>query len=116
MTVTVLRCPWPHRATKLARRHPDGQVEILGYDAGWRFAVEEHDANGLAELADVLARIVADPRAFVIRAEPLPGIDRRRARRLLHPHHEDDGTVTRADLPRGAARLGDPRLRQRARA
>ena len=95
MTVTVLRCPWPHRATKLARRHPDGQVEILGYDAGWRFAVEEHDANGLADLAEVLARVVAEPRAFVIRAEPLPGTDRRRARRLLHPHREDDGTVAR---------------------
>ena len=94
MTVTILRCPWPHRATKLARRNPDGCVEMLGYAAGWRFAVEEHDAGGFADLAAVLDRIVADPRAFVMRAEPLPGIDRRHARRLLHPYHEEDGTVT----------------------
>jgi hypothetical protein len=103
MTLTVLRCRRGHRATKVVRRSANDQVEILGYDAGWLFRVQERPVTGFRGLAEALGRIVADPAAFAIRAEPLPGIDHRRARRLLYPHHEDDGTITPPtfqDVPR----------------
>jgi hypothetical protein len=35
-----------------------------------------------------------DPRAFVVRGELLSGVDPKRCRRLLHPFHEDDGSIT----------------------
>ena len=54
-------------------------------------------------LGRVLDRVASDPRQFVLRGELLPSINRNRCRRLLHPHREDDGTITPAtfrEVPR----------------
>ena len=74
-SVTTARCFAGHRATKLIRATPDGGFAIEGYDAGWLFDFAERPVSGLSELANVLTEVAADPRRFVIRGEPLPGID-----------------------------------------
>lgn len=100
--LTVLRCMQGRRAAKLVYAGEAGPI-VDGYDAGARFEVHELDVASLEELAARLDAVSLDHRAFVIRGEPLPGIDRTRARRLLYDKVEDDVTVTPAtfrDVPR----------------
>jgi hypothetical protein len=71
----------------------------MGYDAGAWFSIGELPVDGLGGLAVALDRFSRDPRVFVVRGEPLPCVDRRRARRLLHERH--DGTPpTLREVPR----------------
>jgi hypothetical protein len=94
-TLTVLRCDFGRRATKLIRPGP----EVLGYDAGTWFRAARVPVGGLADLAHKLDRIAAHPRCFVIRGEPLPGTNLGRCRRLLH--EQEDGTQpTFREVPR----------------
>lgn len=71
-TLTVLRCGPESRATKVIE---DRKV-IRDYNCGQRFSVEEIPVDSFAEMAATLDRISRDPRRFVIRGRPLPGIDR----------------------------------------
>lgn len=97
-TLAILRCEPGRRATKLIRRCTTGIV-VDGFDAGAWFAVEVIPVDGLASLVDALDGTTADPRALVIRGEPLPETNRERCRRLLH--EQEDGTPpTFADTPR----------------
>jgi hypothetical protein len=91
--LSVLRCAPGFRATKRVTYTKRGP-RIDGYDAGKHFAVGEVAVGGIHELAAALDVVSREPRAFVIRAEPLPGVDRTRCRRLVHSHREDDGTIT----------------------
>ena len=89
--ITVLRGRYGHRATK--RWRIDGSTgELLcdGYDAGYRFAVTEHAANGIHEVGRVIDQMRRDPRNFIIMGEPVPGVDLRDCRRLLY--RRKDGT------------------------
>jgi hypothetical protein len=111
--ITVLRCDPGRRATKRITAAPDGGLVIEGYDAGFLFAVAERPISGIRDLAAALDQVAQDPHALVVRAEPLPGIDRARCRRLLHPHHEDDGSTTPPtfrDVPRRWAVLDFDRV------
>lgn len=90
-SITVLRCRYGHRATK--RWHIDpatGELLCDGYDAGYRFAVTEHEVDGLHGVGSVIDRIRRDPRNFLVMGEPLPDVDLRDCRRLLYQHK--DGT------------------------
>ena len=107
-SVTVLRCAHGRRATKRVTRDDDGQIRIEGYDAGLHFSVDEIAVAGARELGAVLDDTSRDPSAFIIRAEPLPGVDRAQCRRLLYQH--EDGTPP--DVPRCCPPVGDPRFRR----
>ena len=98
-SITVMRCAKHRRATKLITRHPNGSVSIVGYDAGKHFAFAVHPAAGIRELAAILDDASHDPRAFVLRGQPLPEVDRAKCRRLLYAH--EDGTApTFREVPR----------------
>jgi hypothetical protein len=97
--VTVARCAPGFRATKRISADTLGEVSIAGYDAGKHFALAELPVRNLADLTAALDTISRDPRAFALRGEPLPGIDRERSRRLLYTH--EDGTPrTLREVPR----------------
>lgn len=98
-TVTVMRCAGNRRATKLVTGLPDHSVRVDSYDAGRLAAVIERRVSGIGELAPALDEVSLDPRCYVIRGEPLEGINRERCRRLLYKH--DDGTPpTFREVPR----------------
>jgi hypothetical protein len=56
-----------------------------GYGNETYFRVEERPVGSFADLVRELERLTTEPHSFVIRGAPLPGIDRRRHRRLLKP-------------------------------
>lgn len=67
-TLTILRCTGSARATKRWSWNPTLQEWVkVGYQAGARFTAEEHPVADLADLATVLERVSADPRALVVR-------------------------------------------------
>ena len=84
-TLTVLRSTSGAHAAKTFTRKKDGKITNRGYGAEKFFSVESRLVNGIGELADALERLTADKYAFVIRGEPLPGIDRRRTLRRALP-------------------------------
>ena len=98
-SVTILRCTRDHRATKLVRASAGGGVRIDGFDAGKFTAVTERQVAGITELARALDEVSLDPRCFVIRGEPLVGINRERCRRLFYKH-EDGTPPTFREVPR----------------
>jgi hypothetical protein len=69
---------------------------IASYGDAALYRVAFLPAPALAELHTALGRLSRYPRAFVIRGEPLPETNLARCRRLLHPHREDDGSITPA--------------------
>ena len=89
-SITIMRCARNRRATKLVTGLPDGSIRVDSYDAGKFAAVAERQVAGIADLALALDEVSLDPRCFVIRGEPLAGINRERCRRLLYKH--EDGT------------------------
>jgi hypothetical protein len=70
--LTVLRCGPESRATKVI----ENRTVVRDYNCGQRFSVEEIPVSSFDEMAGTLDRISRDPRRFVIRGRPLPGIDR----------------------------------------
>jgi hypothetical protein len=98
-SVTILRCAPNRRATKLVTGLPDGSVRVDAYDAGKFAAVTKSRVAGIAELAQALDEVSLDPRCFVIRGEPLEGINRDRCRRLLYTS-EDGAPPTFREVPR----------------
>src|SRR4051794_20791860 len=97
-SITVLRCDPDKRATKLIRNCATG-IAVDGFDAGTWFSVEQVQVDGIESVAEVLEDASADPRACVIRGEPLPETNPSRCRRLLH--EQEDGTApTFRDEPR----------------
>jgi hypothetical protein len=93
--LTVLRSVNRRFATKRITRHPQtGEISNRGYDLERHFAVEIIAVASLTELSVVLTRLTTQPYEFVVRGEPLPGIDRDHARRLLHrdPETGDEPT------------------------
>jgi hypothetical protein len=101
--VTVLTTFGP-LATKVLGPGPDGRPRVLaGYGSAGHFRVTTAVVDGLADLLELLEQLAACPRCLVVRGEPLPGTDRRRCKRLLHPKREDDGSLSPATF-RPAAR------------
>ena len=89
--ITVALCTSGHCVTKRIRAAADPLgFTIEGYDAGKHFAVHELPVAGIHNLARTLNLVASDPRTFVLRGEPLPGVDRNHCRRLLYI--QEDGT------------------------
>lgn len=72
--ITVLRCRPKLIATKRWSVGPDGAPVCEGYGKAKNWHVGQHRVAGLEQLAGLLDRLAADPRAIVIRGEPLPGV------------------------------------------
>ncbi len=89
-SMTILRCAAGRRATKLIVGNADGSICVHSYDAGRFAAVAERRVAGIVDLAQALDETAADPRRYVLNAEPLAGINLARCRRLLYRH--EDGT------------------------
>ena len=77
---------------------------IVGYGDAAHFRVGFLPARTIGELAAALTLLSGRRCSFVIRGEPLPGIDLARCRRLLHPHREADGSLTPATFGDAARR------------
>jgi len=91
-------------ATKQISRAEDGSWCIEPYGRAAHFAVSEIKVDGLASLGCALEAIACNPRAFVIRGQPLSGIDRARSRRLVYETITDDGGVHAATFKPAARR------------
>jgi hypothetical protein len=81
--VTLLTTRGP-LATKHFTPTGDG-IATESYGNAKHFRVDQITVGSLAELADALDRLQAYRRSFLVRGEPLAGIDRARCRRLAHP-------------------------------
>jgi hypothetical protein len=90
-------------ASKTFSRGKDGRIKNRSYGNEKHFSIASIEVAGIAELARALERISRNPHAFVARGEPLPSIDRKRTRRLLHPDKKTGEPATLPARPRRAA-------------
>jgi putative DNA primase/helicase len=98
-SLTVLRCKGRNRATKTIERTDQGWATYGSVSLGTTFWVSEVPVASFVELAAVLSSLTTEGLAFVVRGEPVPGIDRQNAARLLN--RQGDGTEpTFRDVPR----------------
>ena len=74
--LTVLHSVNGKHAAKQIRHHPKtGKITNKSYGREKYFRVEERSVSTFAELCGTLAELAGMPFAFVIRGEPLPGIN-----------------------------------------
>ena len=99
-TLTVLRSVSGKHAAKRYRRRKDGTIANRSYDKEMFFSVEAIPVNDIYALADARERLAASPSAFVIRGEPLPGIDHKHALRRALPDKKTGEPATFAEKPR----------------
>ncbi|MFO1075878.1 MAG: hypothetical protein U1E17_24870 [Geminicoccaceae bacterium] len=92
--MTIARCAVGRRATKRIVLSADGLPQIEGYDAGKYISAISVSIASTAGLRSILDQVARNPRDFILRGELLPDANAARCRRLLYPHHEDDGSVT----------------------
>ena len=96
--LTVLTSVDGHYATKVIEQTGDGIV-IRPYDNATWFSVRELPIDDMDHLAAELTRMTGKPASFVIRGEPIDGINRQRTRRLVHDGR-DGSKPTFAPKPR----------------
>lgn len=91
-TITILRTPARSRRI-LAKRHTWTAAgwETSSYDEVKHFEWEQREIEGIRELATLLDELAGDPKACVIRAEPIEGIPQRVRRLLHHDKKADEG-------------------------
>jgi hypothetical protein len=94
-SITILRCARGLRLAKLIR--PD---EIVTYDStriydGWTVPI-----SGLAEVEELISKIIHQPRIAVVRGQLLGGVSVHGIRRLLYPDPTTDDEPTLVDAPR----------------
>jgi len=94
-TITVLTSTSQKYATKRIHRR-GAAVTKSGYGNEAYFRAEERPVGSFADLVRELERLTVEPYSFVIRGAPLPGVDRRRHRRLLKPHDGIPATYSAA--------------------
>ena len=93
--ITILTSVNGRHAAKQFKRNPKtGEIQNRSYDRERHFRVEEIEISDITDLAAALTRLAKQPHDFVIRGRPLPGINRKYARRLLHrdPRTGDEAT------------------------
>jgi hypothetical protein len=94
--ITILHALDGAFAAKRISRTADGTISIKGYDRSYWFRVEQRPINGFSDLAAVLAELTKKPHAFVIRGQPLPGINWNRTQRRLHARGNEPATFAPA--------------------
>jgi hypothetical protein len=99
--ITVLTSFWRLDATKRIRQNREtGKLIVTGYGKEKHFRVQTVELRGFEHLCRCLDRLTACPFSFVIRGEPLPGIDREKARRLIYADPETGEPPTFTEAPR----------------
>jgi hypothetical protein len=87
--------------TKQIRREPrSGRLVKSPYAREKFFRITAIGLGGFADLSKGLTRLTSARHAFVVRGEPLPGINREKARRLLHDDPETGDRATFAAAAR----------------
>jgi hypothetical protein len=87
-------------ATKRFYLDKHGKVQKRAYSSGKWFGFDTVEVRDIRELSACLAQFEHRSRSFVIRGEPLPGINPARARRLLYADPEDGSSATFRPEPR----------------
>jgi hypothetical protein len=88
-------------ATKRIRQdRKTGKLIKTPYGLEKYFEIKTVDLSGFADLCRCLERLTQRPFAFVIRGAPLPGIDLKKARRLLHDDAATGDVATFTEAPR----------------
>jgi D5 N terminal like len=98
--LTVLTSVNRRLASKTFSQKKDGTIQNRSYGNEKYFSVTAIEVAGIGELARALEGLSRNPHAFVVRGEPLPGIDRKRTRRLLHPDRKTGEPATFTEAPR----------------
>lgn len=98
-SLTVLYSIGERYATKRLRLTKDGKVRKRPYDEAKHFRVSIIVIAYFAALCPALERLTREPFAFVIRGAPLPGINFRHTRRLVHRDRKTGAEPTFAALP-----------------
>ena len=98
--LTVLTSVNRRLASKTFSQKKDGTIQNRSYGNEKYFSVTAIEVAGIGELAPALEGLSRNPHAFIVRGEPLPGIDRKRTRRLLHPDRKTGEPATFTEAPR----------------
>jgi hypothetical protein len=98
--LTVLTSINKTHAGKRFRFNPKTGITNRNFSAGKYFSVEIVEADGIVSLAGILERIAAGRTSFVIRGEPLPGVDHKKTRRALYPDKKTGEAAGFAAVPR----------------
>ena len=98
--LTVLTTATGKFATKQFSLQKDGTIRNRSYGNEMYFSVASVPITDINSLARELESVARNPRAFVIRGEPLPGTNRARARRLALPDRKTGEPATFEDQPR----------------
>jgi hypothetical protein len=99
-SLTVLTTVGGALASKTFSQGKDGRIKNKSYGRAQHFAVATVEVEGVSGLARALDRVSGNRCAFVIRGEPLPGINRKHARRLLYPDPKSGALATLTERPR----------------
>lgn len=97
-SVTVLTTTGPLATKKISRVPGQAKPRIQSYGRAYWFSFLERGVSNIDELASLLGELEDQPRSLIVRGRPKPGIDRRKARRLVHDRRNPDGTVSPATL------------------
>ena len=76
-TLTVLTCAL-EKATATKTWRYDSILDkpvVIQFKAGHNFFVESLPVGNIRELSAVLTRLQSEPKRFVVRGEPMPGLD-----------------------------------------
>ena len=99
--LVVLHSVNGRHATKRIVRHPKtGKITNRSYDKEHHFRVDTIAVDGFANLRAALDHLTEQPFAFVIRGAPVPGVNLKYCRRLLHPDRKTDEPATFATAAR----------------
>jgi hypothetical protein len=99
--LTVLTSVSGLYATKRIRQdHKTGRIVKTDYGREKHFRVQTVELSSFAHLCRCLDRLTQRTLAFVVRGEPLPGVDMQKARRLLHDDPETGEAATFSEAPR----------------
>jgi hypothetical protein len=99
-TFTVLHSVNGKYATKQFSQDKEGNIKNRSYGSEKFFRIESIAVANFRELCEALDQVAKDPYAFIIRGEPVPGINQAYTRRLLHPDPKTGDPATFAAVGR----------------
>lgn len=111
--MTLLRSPL-RIGGKAFSVKPDGTAAVEGYARAKHFAVEHVAVGDFDTLSATLRRLLDEPHVFVIRGEPVDGINLDRTRRLVAADPDTGHPPTFRDVPRRWLHIDIDRLNSNA--
>ena len=80
-------------ATKRFTAVPGGPPKEEGYSKAKHFSLEEIPVSGFDEMAAALTSMVNKPRTFMVRGQPIEGIDRNNMLRRVRARGDEPATL-----------------------